>query len=455
MSGIIYDGVKAFSLKELSDRGWKIEGENQSDVDQLYRDTAWLYAVIQKRAGGVTSIPRVLLKGETEVEEEDLPFTFDINDMLWRSSLALDLYAKAYLLQLQNQFKVLGVRWFHPETITLEIDEVEGLKHFKRHIGVGRPIIYKYDPKTDTSPDGLVWVWESGLAEVGPGIPKADVAEEPAKVLRAIDQHTVKFFNSAAIGQYFFTAKTQPNREERNRFRKWVKRVFFGGIATAFGAEVFGEDLTPHKLGADPKDLEMTELDRDNRRDISAVYDTPEALVTGDAGSMSRATLDRITSNWINGPIMQRANMIVDAFNHHILVPAGYELTLNAEAMTVNQEEERQRALAYSLYYSSKMPPDTIVAILGIDGLEGMELEDKERIVMENQKLNAEEDDSDLETDETESDKALELAKLRRYIKNGKHLKRSFTSDILTPLEIAGEVGKAPDAPFLDWESYP
>ena len=455
MSGIIYDGVKAFSLKELSDRGWKIEGENQSEVDQLYRDTAWLYAVIQKRAGGVTSIPRVLLKGETEVEEEELPFTFDINDMLWRSSIALDIYAKAYLLQLKNQFKVLGVRWFHPETITLEIDEVVGLEYFKRTIGIAAPIIYDYDPKTDMSPDGLVWIWESGMAEVGPGIPKADVAMGPAMVLRAIDTMAGKFFSQGAIGQIFFTAPTQPKPEERARFRKWIRRVFFGGVDTAYSAEIFAEGMEPHKLGADPKDLEMTELDRDNRRDISAVYDTSEALVTGDAGSMSRATLDRITSNWINGPIMKQAQLIIDAFNHHILVPAGYELTLNAEAMTVNQEEERQRALAYSLYYSSKMPPDTIVAILGIDGLEGMELEDKERIVMENQKLNAEEDDSDLETDETESDKALELAKLRRYIKNGKHLKRSFTSDILTPLEIAGEVGKAPDAPFLDWESYP
>ena len=73
-NGIIYDGKKAFSLKELSDRGWTIAGENQSEVDQLYRDTAWLYAVVQKRAGGVTSIPRVLLKGTSEVEEKDLPF---------------------------------------------------------------------------------------------------------------------------------------------------------------------------------------------------------------------------------------------------------------------------------------------------------------------------------------------------------------------------------------------
>ena len=71
--GIIYDGVKAFSLRELSDRGWTIQGSNDTDTGQLYKDAAWLYAVIQKRAGGVMSIPRVLLRGETEVEEERYP----------------------------------------------------------------------------------------------------------------------------------------------------------------------------------------------------------------------------------------------------------------------------------------------------------------------------------------------------------------------------------------------
>ena len=33
--------------------------------------------------------------------------------------------------------------------------------------------------------------------------------------------------------------------------------------------------------------------------------------------------------------------------------------------------------------------------------------------------------------------KAIELGKLRRYVKAGKHHKRPFTSDVLTPLEIS------------------
>ena len=67
----------------------------------------------------------------------------------------------------------------------------------------------------------------------------------------------------------------------------------------------------------------------------------------------------------------------------------------------------------------------------------------------------AEEDESDLDQgdDEPADEKAVEYAKLRRYINNGKHLKRPFESDILTPMEIAYEVGHAEDAPF--WKGYP
>ena len=461
MNGIIYDGVKAFSLREMSDRGWKIEGATDSQVAELYEETAWLYAVIQKRANGVMSIPRVLLKGSTEVDADTLPFTFDIPDMLWRSSIALDLYAKAYLLQVKNQFKTLKVRWLYPESIALEIDEVIGLEYFERQVGAQK-YTYEYDPETDMSPDGLAWVWESGMAEVGPGLPKADVALYPAMVLRAIDTMSGNFFERGAISQHFFTSPNTPVKAERTRFRKWMTRVFFGGLKTSHSVEVFG-DMTPHKLGSDPKDLEMPELDKDNRRDISAIFDTSEALVTGDAGSLSRATLDRITSNWILGPVMKQADLIVDAFNHHILKPAGYELVLNPEAMTVNQEEERQRALAVSMYINAGFNPEWVAALLGLDAPKGIPMMAPEPIMLPSASAppSGSEPDEEIEEpdeeEESEDDKALAFAQLLRYIKNGTHLKRPFRSDILTVAEIDREVGKAQDAPFPDncWQSYP
>jgi hypothetical protein len=48
----------------------------------------------------------------------------------------------------------------------------------------------------------------------------------------------------------------------------------------------------------------------------------------------------------------------------------------------------------------------------------------------------------------TDTAKAAELVRLRRYVKNGSHEKRPFKSDILTQAEIAAEVASRHDAPF-------
>ena len=170
-------------------------------------------------------------------------------------------------------------------------------------------------------------------------------------LLRAIDSLGIKYFSQGAIGQIYFTTRQPLQASVLKKFQQWWNKVWGKGLDTAYNtAVILEEGFEPHHLTANPKELMMSELDQDNRRDISAVYDTPEALVTGEAGALSRATLDRITSNWINGTIMTQAQLIVDAFNHHILVPAGYKLTLDPQALSVNQEEERQRAQAWSMY---------------------------------------------------------------------------------------------------------
>ena len=445
--GLIYDGVKAFSLRALSDRGWTIEGESESDIMQLVSDAAWLWAVIQKRAGAVVSIPRVLMKGSAEVEEDSLPFEFDIPDLMGRSSFAVDTYAKAYGLTVKNQFKDLRVRWFMPDSVTPIIDEQLGLQRFERQAGT-KKYIYDYDSEKDLSPDGLWWIWQTGMPEIGPGTPKADVAAAPAMLLRAIDSLGIKYFSQGAIGQIYFTSPKVMGDSQFDKFKKWFRRRFQGGLDTAYNeAMVLEEGFEPHKLSADPKELMMSELDEDNRRDISAIYDTPEALVTGDAGSLSRATLDRITSNWINGTIMQQATLIVDAFNHHILEPAGYKLKLDPQAMTVNQEEERQRAQAVTFLVGAGFNPEWVAGMLGLEGPEDIPMMAEKQPVPEalQPTFGPEEDADELEPkdDEEPEEKAVELGRLRRYIGKGKHLKRSFQSDILTPMEIDMAIWKS------------
>ena len=126
MSTKLYDGVKAIPLEALPEEAWTyLTGE--MDDKELYRTTAYLYAVIQKRAGAVRGIPRKLVNKQSEEEvkedeiEQELGLTVDLGSLLFRSSVALDLYAKAYMMAMgDSQGNPKRVRWLHPSTVTYE-----------------------------------------------------------------------------------------------------------------------------------------------------------------------------------------------------------------------------------------------------------------------------------------------------------------------------------------------
>ena len=463
----VTDGTNVKSLNPWdadSMTGWtKISGGDQETATSLlYSQTAWLYGCIDKRASACRSIPLVLMRGGTELEELIIPnMKFDIGDIIYRMSTALDLYGKAYLWKEQNRVITTRVRWIYPGTIEEIIDEVTGLAGFWRTVGAVRKRI-EYDDKKELSPD-LAWAWLPGLQEDGPPpFSPADVASGAALVLRSIDQMSANFFERGAISQHLITTDQNPPQVEKDRVRAWFKRLFFGGLDTSHEVEILNSGYTVQKLGSDPKDLEMTALDADNRRDISAVFKTPEPLITGDAGSMARATLDRLTANWLEQVIFPQLEISLTAINHHILEPMGYRLEARPQGMAINQEEERQRAQAWTLYVSAGMEPETAAAMLGLDIPEDMELMAEKQPIPEqlaptiSPEPDAESDDMEMD-DGDENQKAVEVGRLKRYVKAGKHLKRPFESDVLTPIEVLyyTEEAAGQDAPFPDWQGYP
>ena len=97
-------------------------------------------------------------------------------------------------------------------------------------------------------------------------------------------------------------------------------------------------------------------------------------LVDPDVGS-NRALLDRVTSNWVEYTILPHTELIVHGLNHHVFNPNGYNLELQPQALTVNMEDETNRASAFQMYVSTGVPKETAAAVLGIHVPEGMELD--------------------------------------------------------------------------------
>lgn len=369
MSTKLYDGAKAVPLDALPEEAWTYLTGNMDD-NELYRTTAYLYAVIQKRAGAVREIPRKLVNKQSEEEvkedeiEQELGLTVDLGSLLFRSSVALDLYAKAYMMAMgDNQGNPKRVRWLHPSTVTYEVGKDGDISHFVRTLkakGEEKKYKFPYKPKEgraypmehmDSSGgrnlgwNALIWVWGEGLQELGPGLPPADVAKPAAKILRSIDAFQNNFFERGAISQHLIKAGTLPPPAEKERVLAKLRRALFGGNTTAHNVEVVNSDIEVEKLGADPKDLSMGDIDESNQRDISAAFLTSPLLVMPPE-TINRSALDRIQQDWLLTVIVPHTQLIVKALNKHLFEPMGYMLELDPQSMAVNQEDEKNRSIA-------------------------------------------------------------------------------------------------------------
>ncbi|MFQ5434614.1 MAG: phage portal protein [Anaerolineae bacterium] len=459
MSELFFKNVQlgAFGLPESA---WTIHSTGETDEsnqEQKAWNSAYYQGVLVKRADAVSSITRryETLDGR-EIDEEDLPINIMTGDLLWQSSISLDHeHGAAYWeIQLDRARRPLSVRWFSPVTITPQMDAARGLWGFERNVGGGvPPVTFLIDPDTGLAVNeefgSLGWCFSLGLQEVGPGLTISNSASLPALVLQQGDAVMKALFDRGAINQHWITAENDPPKQEKERLRARIRRVLFGGTSTSSNVEVFSRGLSVEKIGTDPKDLEMEATVEGNQKDIATRAQTPDILLDPRGGD--RAMLDRVTGNWWTFTIIPHAERIARHMNQHIFNPAGIKLILQPETADVDKREEREVANAWATYVQNGVDPETAAIMLGMDippdrpfmiGLP----KPSQRPKVDNQ--DEETDGADAGLNDVLNMRSAEMRRLKAFVKNGKHKKRPFQSDILTKAEIA-EVIADQDAPFL------
>lgn len=404
-----------------------IEGWEQILAQTSTKTAAYYMGALRKRATVASIIPRVIRQGENEIEE--LPFRFDMARLMWSSMFALDSFGVAYHgLQRNRGGGIFAVHQIHPNTMRIEENPFGGIRHFVRQMQGKAAHRFEYDPVADTA-DDLVFIFANGLQEYGPGQAIDDYAKLPAELLASSDKLMKALFDRGAIAQHMVRTSNNPPQAEKDRLQSRLWRLFFGGVDRSNGIEVFNDSYSVEKVGTDPKDLALGEVDKGNQLDISVITDTP--MVVMEPGTqINRASLDRITSNYINYSILPQAKLIVNEWNRQILEPMGFSVELNAQAMSVEQGEENDRAAAYATYIATGMPAETAAALLGIDVPEGSQLQedDPEPVTVEVE--------TPAETRAVDATREDEYKLLRRFVENGTHEKRPFNSNVLTAAEI-------------------
>lgn len=414
----------AVKMNLLSIDGWeKILGQQEK---RGAWGAAYWNAVVLKRAAMTRAIPRLIEgAGGAEFTESDTGIMFQdgLGGMFYRSSISLDRHGAAYFVVIPNRAGgVHSVKWVDPSSIVVDFDNAKGiLKGFRRVVGKETGAYFEYNEDTGMTEswDGkrLGFVWSLGLNEVGPGYRLEDMVQLPAGLLNSSDAVMKALFDRGAIAQHVVMAPAEPPDKEKERVLSKIRRALFGGTNASNSVEVLSNQLSFEKVGTDPKDLALTEVDDSNMSDVSAVGDLPRMLLDPDVGA-NRSLLDRVTSNFILNTIVPHCEHIVTGYNKHVMELEGYTIRLNPESMTINQEDEKLRANAFALYVSQGVPHETAAAILGIQVPEGMPLVDDSLVMPEDEPGETLESvDPSNEIDEEGEAKRAESSQFRRWYK--------------------------------------
>ena len=364
-----YDGVKMAAVSSYDETAWTKDNDKDSEVAEMSKRVAWLYAVHGKRAGAAAGLPIELLRNGEAIEVKDYPIDIDIKDLLYRYSLVMDMYGENYMFKVEQGKQVVEVRWFSPSTITIEQNKT-GLVGFTRTLGNEK----RYYPVKDND-SRVMWTWLPGDVEIGPGNPPVSSAEDAAMILRHAGKTTRTYFERGAIDNWaiFDDRLYSLGDADRKRFRASWNRMFRAGWRKMGEILHLGSGAEMQRINSPIAEQVLPELDELQANAICIAHQTPLLLMSPRTAS-NRSVIDQATLTWTNAVIIPHAEMMLKTLNRQLFHDMGYEWIVNAESMNVNQEEEVLKQQAYSGYVASGMPPETAAAMLGLDVPEGMPL---------------------------------------------------------------------------------
>lgn len=353
-------------IKSISYNSAWLQGEDVSEgtthsVESLAASVSWLHAAYSLRADKISGMPREIMnRAGNIVEEKDLPFAINLDDLLWRSEYALNLYAKSYWFQVKNTRRVLKVRWFDPTTIEPKVSQSNGLYEFERTLGTKKD---SYDVKDDLS--DVIWIWLPGMREVGPGVAASSVVQTASEVLKSIDKFADMFFDQGAMPLLLLSIPPGTRDAERDRLESRFVR-FATGVSNAFKPVAVRSNVTATTISSPPSDLAMTDLSEGKRDEILAAARVPVSLVLGTA--VNFATARQEAQNFIETVMQPRAKFVQAQLNRQLFTPHGLTLTFHPERLPIMQQDNKVAAETFETLVTGGMNPEAAAFIAGFDG---------------------------------------------------------------------------------------
>ncbi len=384
---------------------WKMNTRlgGTGDIGELRRRVPWLFRGVDLIAQAIHDYPFDIVgdAGEVVVSSTDwqdslpdeLRFTSNIFELLYKVSASLTLRGKSYVFPFGNRLahatgEGLELRYWVADTITPIITETNGLEKFVRQVG---NIKTEY-PVTEAALFPLCYFWlPDPDVELGPPTSyPAQAALSAAGVLFSLDDFFKSHVEDGMQKAVLFAVKGLPPRgsatgkAEAERAEDELTRILFGKHNKNKVRVITGDTMTPVVYGEGLQEIANTELTKEKREDISTALGIPMTMLwSSEASGLGGGGVTKEdTYRFYKHKVCPDFNFIASIFNQQLLQPLGYRIVGNPETLDVFQEDDVARSTASELY-SSMISADPQAAKFVMEYITSIDLNEKAKAALD------------------------------------------------------------------------
>jgi len=359
--------IKSIDLPQYPDESWDwLTGKPMQETkrNELYSRVSAVFRVANMTADAVSNMPFAIINsaGKT-IDDSDswqnvVGFLPKPHELLKQWRLSLFMSNAAYGFKEGSRMNYT-LRYLLPESITPVVDKWDGLTGFQRKLGES---VREYSLKDDV----IFWMWKlDHTTELLPSdYTEMGALMSAAGVLFYADYYTEKFLQRGGIKPALLGVTGAPSVEDRDRIENiWTKVVT--GAYKYLGKVINAETMTVNTIGEGLENLKDSQLQDAKIEEIAMAAGIPLSLLLANSANYATAKEEKIT--WLRDKVVPDCQFIQEEINLKLMLPTGYQFEFRPELKSEDQEEEKERAIAYSQYIRSGIKPSIAAQIVGID----------------------------------------------------------------------------------------
>ncbi len=370
------NSMKALDLSNPIRDSWDfIEAMKETGDKDLFASVSAVSRAVNLTADALSNMPFAVMKGEEDVDTSQnwqnvigiMPRPRELL-RLWRMSLFFTNTAYGRIAKTKPTRKELF--YVEPSTIRYNVNKQTGeLVGFERWLDGTKVASYPVDSKD------FVWMWRlDHTTELLPSNnTEFKALAKAAGILAAADWWTENYFRRGAVKPTILAVKGMVVNDKKEELQKsWGS--FIRNISRELTKFINAETMDVKQIGDGLGDIKDTPVYRQAIENVAMASGIPLSLLLSNSANMATANVEY--AQWYRDSVTPWAKWMQDELNDSIFKPAGYFFEFRPEQSEPSQEEEVQRAGAFSTYVNAGMKPSLAAQIVGIDLPAGYEYED-------------------------------------------------------------------------------